>query len=369
MGDRQAPRVLHVTQPTDAGVAAVVHDLAIHQHRHGVDVAVACAGPLAARLRSQGVPVVDWSARRSPVRGLRTEAVSLRSILAAWTPDVVHLHSSKAGLVGRLVLRGRTQTLFQPHAWGDEAVRWPVSTAVRAWERYADRWTNVTICVSDAEAQRAAALGVDTVRTVHNGIDVSRWQPVDSGTARRTLGLPANAFVVACVGRLCRQKGQDVLVAAWQRARSSLPAGAVLVLVGDGPWRERLAADASDHVRLVGAVTDPRDWYAAADLVVMPSRWEGAALVPLEAMAMGRAVVGSAVGGFGELVEDEEAALVPDDVDLLAEALVRFARDGDRRQRLAVSGRAHVLQNRSADESLRATTEITLTVAGQGARS
>ncbi|WP_420713241.1 glycosyltransferase family 4 protein, partial [Streptomyces sp. Tu 6176] len=120
-----------------------------------------------------------------------------------------------------------------------------------------------------------------------------------TGTSPATAGdtpHAPHAPLVVCVGRLCRQKGQDVLLRAWGPVAERVP-GARLVLVGDGPDHDRLRDLAPPSVAFTGAVADPLPWYRAADVVVLPSRWEGMALAPLEAMACARPVVAADVGG------------------------------------------------------------------------
>jgi Glycosyl transferase 4-like domain len=113
-----ATRVLHVSQPGDGGVARVVAQLAEDQLKRGLDVAV--AGPsgreLEAAVTAAGARFSPWNARRSPGPRTFLETRSLAHLIASADPELVHLHSSKAGLAGRLALRGRRPTLFQPHS-------------------------------------------------------------------------------------------------------------------------------------------------------------------------------------------------------------------------------------------------------------
>jgi glycosyltransferase involved in cell wall biosynthesis len=176
---------------------------------------------------------------------------------------------------------------------------------------------------------------------VPNGIDTRRFSP----------GAPApRAFdgegpTVVCVGRLCRQKGQDVLLRAWNDVLDAVPR-ARLVLVGDGPDRAGLRQLAHPSVQFAGAVTDPVPWYRAADLVVLPSRWEGMALAPLEALGCGRPVVLTAVGGARESLPSALAArclVPPDDPGALAGAVAGLLSDPPLRAALGEQGRRHVL--------------------------
>ena len=321
-------KVVHVSQPVTAGVAAVVVELARAQRDLGWTVTVVCPpGPLAERVRGLGVEVREWRARRHPGVGVVAEAVRLRAVLHEVAADVVHLHSSKAGMVGRLVVRGRQPTLFQPHMWSFQSGGGVVSWAARAWERVAARWTHQLVCVSDDELAVGREAGVRGVaEVVCNGVDVERFRPGDRVEARWRLGLP-DAPTAVCVGRLVPYKGQDQLLAAWPLVRAQVP-DARLVLVGDGPMAQRWRAAAGDDESVLwwGHEDEVADFYAAADVVVLPSRAEGMALVPLEAMACGRSVVAFAVSGVRQSVGEAGAVLEAGDVEGLAEAVaVRLA--------------------------------------------
>src|SRR5207248_1869134 len=117
-------------------------------------------GWLAEELSRLGVPSPAWPAGRSPGAASLDEARRLGRLVEARRPDVVHLHASKAGLAGRLALRGSVPTLFQPHAWSWLAVGGAVRRASIAWERAAARWTTLFVCVGAAEAEQGRAMRV-----------------------------------------------------------------------------------------------------------------------------------------------------------------------------------------------------------------
>ncbi|MBO4260319.1 glycosyltransferase [Streptomyces griseorubiginosus] len=297
------PRVLHITQPVDGGVARVVTDLTRAQLAAGLHVSVACpASRLADELRALGADVHPWRAARSPGPTLVREVRRLVRVLAKARPDLVHAHSAKAGLAGRLAVRGRVPTVFQPHAWSFEAVDGGMAALALRWERWGARWASRVVCVSEAERATGARAGIAARwAVVPNGIDPGRFHPAAVDTVRAALlpDVDAAAPLVVCVGRLCRQKGQDVLLDAWYAVQDRVPE-ARLVLVGDGPDHDELRSRAPGSVVFAGAVPDAAPWYQAADLVVLPSRWEGMALAPLEAMACGRPVVLTDVDGARE---------------------------------------------------------------------
>ncbi|MFI6099330.1 glycosyltransferase [Lentzea sp. NPDC051213] len=311
-------RVVHVTQPVTAGVARVVLDLALAQRDAGWDIAVACPeGWLPDQLRTEGIEVRPWRATRSPGPGSLLETVRLRALVR--DADLVHLHSSKAGLAGRLATRGRTPTIFQPHLWSFQVADGPLARLSKGWEAMASRWTHQLVCVSDDELAAGRAAGVSApAEVVCNGVDTMRLLPVDRTKARQRLGLDDRPTAV-CVGRLAPQKGQDLLLAAWPAVLAEVP-DARLVLVGDGPMRTVWSCD-HESVVWWGHSDAVADFYSAADVVVLPSRAEGMALVPLEAMACGRSVVAFDVAGVRQSVGDAGAVVAGGDVTALARAL------------------------------------------------
>jgi glycosyltransferase involved in cell wall biosynthesis len=335
-----------VAQPVEAGVPRVVVDLVADQVRRGWEVWVSCPaeGWLPAAARDEGARVVSWRATREPGPAVLSEARALAGVVRRIDPDVVHLHSAKAGLAGRLAVRGRRPTVFQPHAWSFLAADGLLRSGSLAWERWAARWTDLVVAVSQAEADRGAGAGVSApVLVSPNGVDVTSWTPLDRATVRGRLGLGPGPLAV-CAGRLSVQKGQDSLARVWPAVRERVP-GARLLFLGDGPARAAVEALAGPGMELRGAVADLRPWYAAADVVVVPSRWEGMALVPLEAMACGRSVVATDVDGIRETLGSGAGGIVPvRDGAALLEAVVHRLTDPDLCSREGAAGRARVLE-------------------------
>jgi glycosyltransferase involved in cell wall biosynthesis len=347
--------ILHVSQPVDGGTARCVADLVADQVGRGWRVTVACpaGGPLLERVHEVGAAHVEWRARRAPGPRTPLETLRIAGIVSALTPDLVHLHSSKAGFAGRLALRGRVPTVFQPHAWSFFAVREPLRTATVTWERRAARLADVVVCVSEGERAAGEDAGIRAEwRIVPNGIDLEAFPPISSAErthARQRLGLDAGPVAV-CIGRLCRQKGQDVLVDAWSAVAQRVPS-AELVLVGGGPDEAALRSRA----RVVGKQEDVRSWLAAADVVVQPSRWEGLSYVVLEAMASGRDVVATDVPGMREALGETGTIVPPEDPALLAAALSERLLDRDGQTASAARERVEALHdvNRTADAMAR----------------
>jgi glycosyltransferase involved in cell wall biosynthesis len=343
-GRAAQPHLVHVSQPTEAGVAVCVAELAAAARDCGFRVTVACpaGGDLPGWARDAGARWVELPMARRP--GPADLAVLPRLRALAGTADVLHLHSSKAAALGRLAVAGLAAPplrVVTPHGWSFY-VGGAAAPAYRLFERLALRWTDVLTVVSTMEyIQGLSVLGPGHTRLVlvENGVDTFAYRPDGASAARSA------APLLVCVGRLCEQKGQDLLLDALPRMRHR---DARLRLIGDGPARRPLAALA-DRLRVRGRVefagrTDPRPHLRAADVVVLPSRWEGMSLALLEAMACGAAVVTTDAGGSDAL---GAAGIVVPRRELpggLADAVDGLLDDPRRRRALGDAARARVLR-------------------------
>jgi glycosyltransferase involved in cell wall biosynthesis len=360
--------VLHVTQPTTAGVAVCVDALVRSQLAAGLRVAVACpASPFGAALAAAGADVRPWAATRSPGPSSPGEARRLHALVAAVDPRVVHLHSAKAGLAGRLALRGKRPTVFEPHAWSFHAVGGLLARASLLWERVGARWTHALVCVSEAEREQGVAAGIRAPwRVIPNAVDIERFAPAGDEArraARTELGLDAAPLAI-CLGRLSRQKGQDVLLDAWPSVLAAVPE-ARLVLVGDGPEREALVARAVPRVAFQPGIDDVRPWLAAADVVVAPSRWDGMSLVLLEAMATARCIVATDVAGAGEALGPDAAVVPAGDPAPLAGALAARLGDPGLRAAEAEANRARAEEHYGLDRMTQAHLALVAELSGR----
>ncbi len=286
-----------------------------------------------------------------------------RTLLAAGGFDVVHVHwVVPNGPIGALVAPARRIPLVISLHGSDVAV----SERSRAIGR-ATRWSFTRAAAvtapSDDLLRRAARLGATGIlECVPYGADVRAFEvSADAAEAmRRRLGFGKEHIVVVGVGRLVAVKGFQYLVDAHAEALASVPQ-LRLVLVGDGDLRGELEArvralGVADSVVLTGAAdrSEIPVYMAAANIVVVPSvRFggyvDGLPNVALEAMAAGKPLVASDVGGLPELVRDGEngVLVVEKDARALAEALVELARDAGLRERLGANGRGEIRDARS----------------------
>ena len=288
------------------------------------------------------------------ITGLRriprpTAPLRLRSRLRELAPELVHVNLTDQGDgIGTVVaarLSGRP-TLCTLHLVIPERTR-----AREAVSRQVLALPRALICVSEAVAlyARTATPRIDVVRP---GVAEPRLAP----EARRALGLEEDAFVVGGIGRLHDQKGWDVLCSAARQIRAGVQ-GARLVVIGDGPERERLAAQAARaDVTFAGHRKEASSLLGAFDVLVVPSRYEALGLVAVEAMYAGVPVIASDVGGLPEAIGDAGVLVSAERPDLLAEAVIALANDPRRRaqygERGAARARALFTPQRMAEETL-----------------
>lgn len=306
----QKLRILHVSEVHWGGVVTLLRHFTAQQAMAGHEVHV---------LAPDGMPELPgtachrWRLDRHHPWTVATALVDLERTVAAVRPDVVHLHSFVAGFVGRVPLARSLASqgvpvVYQPHAWSFELFRSAVASGlVRRWERLAARRTDVLAANCQDEVEEGRRFGAQTPAAVLGvAVDTERFRPADStdrADIRRRLGIEHD-HVLLCLGRVARQKGQDLLLPAWERHH---PPRTALVLLGPGdtePLQELAPTQWGKSVLAVGEHDDVRPWLHASDALVLCSRYETVGLVVAEAMACAVPVVTTAVNGARATVTD-----------------------------------------------------------------
>lgn len=300
---------------------------------------------------------------------------TLRLIRAA-RADVIHTHGKGAGLYGRLAARvAGVPAVHTFHGIHYEDYSGVGRRAYLALERSLSRLTHTVINVSAGQDAEASALGVSRsghCAVVVNGIDVDELEQ-RIAWGRGPLGFSPNELVLGCVARFDPVKRHALLLRAFRRLVPK-HARVKLLLVGDGPERERLERMASelqipehritsvgdDGIAPVGAAGWNTSPYSAMDIYVTASAKEGLPLAPLEAMASRLPVIASDVPGHREVVAHGETGLLvaPDDDKALAEAIESLLDDGERRARMGRAGRERVLRDFAIGPMVEKTAEI-----------
>ena len=277
--------------------------------------------------------------------------------VADWIADrgiaLLHTHSNRPNVVGRMAgALFRSQGLaVVAHYHNQYDDKWERDPAMLSLERRLVASTDAMIAVSESVRRHVADnIGVDEQRidVIPNGVDASAFTGVDRNDARRALLLDATRPVVGLIGRITEQKGQDDFVEAALAIAVERPEP-MFVMVGfaeDAELQQRLRQKIavfglSDRIRFLGNRDDMASVYAALDLVVAPSRWEGFGMMLIEAMAAGRPIVATRVGAIPEIVRDGRTGVLvePRDAQALARAITGMLDDPQRRIAMGEAGR------------------------------
>lgn len=307
----------------------------------GPDVASggsAGAGEVVARDRdAPRFTVVEIADRPRPARDLAAVR-RLRALLAGTRPDAVHAHGLRAGALATLAAgrgRDRPRLIVTVHNAAPQAG--PAAAVYRVLERLVARRADQVLCVSSDLEARMRGLGAHGVaRALVPAPPAPAAPPDPAAIARLRAELGAGGTgsgrmpVVLAVARLASQKGLGTLVEAARRWQDREPAP-LLVFAGDGPLREALtrqAEAAGVAARFLGWRGDVPALLAAADVVVLPSVWEGQPLIVAETLRAGRPLVASRAGGIPDLTGPDGALLVPPgDAGALASAVLSVLGD------------------------------------------
>jgi glycosyltransferase involved in cell wall biosynthesis len=301
----------------------------------------------------------------APIRDLQA-TLRLAQLIRRLRPDILHTHTAKAGAVGRMAaaLVGDARPPIVVHTFHGHVLRGyfgpRLSYGFRLLERWLAKRTDALVAVSPEVRDELVRLGVGPAGKFHVvrvGIELGgRVAGVDGrAETRRRLGIAGESFTVGWVGRMTGVKRTSDVLLAFKRLRER-GVDAFLCMIGDGPEREQLERRAHElgimkRTLFLGYQEEVAPYYAALDAMILPSGNEGTPVSAIEALAAGRPVVATRVGGLPDVVrEGEDGFLVaPGDVDELAERLEQLAGDDELRRRMGEAGRERVLPRYSVE--------------------
>ena len=369
---------LNVTSALGGGPKAML-DLvgALGRDRFAPLVVTPDDGPYFARYQALGVPVLDL-----PLRTFRPATLSrIVAGIRRYQVRLIHSHGKGAGLYGRLAAAfTRVPAVHTFHGLHHRRHGRVGRNAYLALERMLARVTACFVHVSRSEMEEAIALGVSHAAravVIPNGADVGEIDRVvvDPARERSALGLAAAGPVVGYVARISPQKGLEDFARAMRLVADAVP-GAHFVLVGDAPAGEEAlkrrlnelvaSLGLGGRLHMLGYRSDAVAVMKTFDVYVSTALWEGLPITLLEAMACGRPIVATDVGGNRDIVVDGETGiLVPvGDPGTLARRVCELLNDPCLRRRLGDAGRRRVEANFSIDSSVTQTSDLYEQVVG-----
>src|SRR5947207_4565096 len=312
---------------------------------------------------ARGVEIVridELGREISPLRDLLA-TIRLARLIRKERPQILHTHTAKAGTVGRVaaLLAGSRRPPIVVHTFHGHVLRGYFGPLRSLFFRLLERWlaaeTTALIAVSPQVRDDLVALGVaprERFVVIRLGIELDeRVTPQQNGRgeSRRYLGIPGDRFAVGWIGRMTAVKRTDDVLVAFKQLRDG-GVDACLCMVGDGPDRVQLERRAHElgvvkETLFLGYQEDVAPFYAAFDALVLPSSNEGTPVSAIEALAAGRPVVATRVGGVPDFVWEGEGGFLvePGATDDLADRLAELARDEGLRERMGKAGRERVL--------------------------
>ncbi len=318
-------------------------------------------GPLVEEARSSGVRTYFMKNLVRPVSPLRDPMAlaGLIRLLRRERPSIVHTHSSKAGILGRIAaaVAGVPIRIHSIHGWGFHADQGAATRGLFVGlERLASGMTTAFVAVSRANVEQGTRLGILEARRAHlirSGIRLEEFRPAWEGEPPSGLPWAAPSPGGATVGMVACLKPQkaplDFVRVAAETLRSA--PGARFVLVGDGELRgavEGLIKETGigESVTLLGWRRDIPDLLRGFDILLHTSRWEGLPRVFPEAMATGLPVVATRVDGAPEAIEEGVTGLLsePGEIEAMARSVAALIRDPERRRAMGRAGRARVAE-------------------------
>lgn len=293
-----------------------------------------------------------------PLQDLRGLAQMIR-VIRLYKPQILHSHTSKAGFTARLAasLCDVPLVVHTIHELPQNATRSPIKkTLYRFMEKLAAGWCNHLITVSRINQEQILKEGIcrpDKLSLIPGGLQLQNYQP----QGPPPWSLPPDAVVMGMAGRLEPAKGHEDLLRAFARLAPRNPR-LHLVIMGTGHLRKPLEQLRDDlglqgRAHFLGWVEDLVSAVAALDLFVLSSHYEGLGVVLLEALALGRPVVSTRVGGTQDIIEDGVTGLFAPARDPagLAETVQRLLDDPGLAARLAAAGKQKVWSDYSAVEA------------------
>jgi glycosyltransferase involved in cell wall biosynthesis len=356
-------RVCHVQVfPLMSGAQRSMLESFKHLDRGRFELEVVCKepGPLTDELARMRVPVHYAPHLDRPIRPVRDYLAyrELQRIFAARHYDIVHTHSSKPGVLGRLAAcrAGVPVVIHHVHAFAFHEFSPPLKRVFYgSVERWASRYCQRLLFVNQEERALVIERGwarAEQCQTIYNGADLEEFHPTRRIHSRQTHRMhwqsPENEVVILFMGRLEYPKQPMLLVEIAQRLEAlRLEVPWRLAIAGSGPEENALRVAISserleDRMSLLSWQDDPQGVLHAADIVLLVSLAEGLPRSLIEAQAAGLPIVASSAKGNREVVTDQSGFLCPpSDADAFARALARLIMQPNLRDQMGIAARAH----------------------------
>lgn len=277
-----------------------------------------------------------------------------RKLIKRCNPDIIYLHSSKAGAIGRIANMGlKNKCVYNPHGWSYNMKGNKIKRIIYVMiERILSPFCSTIVCISDAEKESALSKKICAEKklcVIYNGIDFDEYENDGDTITREEMGIPANAFVVGMVGRLSAQKAPDVFVEAAKKIKDRI-SNSFFIIVGDGEDRDTIEKSIAENglknsFCITGWVNNPMMYIKLFDAAMLLSRWEGFGLVLPEYMLAGKPIVATEVDAIPNIISNRSNGILvkADDAGEAAKAVTEIYENKDFASALIQKGKEVVL--------------------------
>lgn len=310
-------RVLHVTQASIGGTAEYIKLFFKNIDREKFELILVCPsyGSLKEDIENMGfkVHVIEMQRNINIFQDYKCY-LKLKLLMKNLNVNIVHCHSSKGGVLGRIAARSNNiPSIYNPHGWSFSMnVGEKKKMAYALIEKMCSKYTTKIINISDYEQSLALEYNIaprDKMVTIYNGIDVQAYsENVDRNKMLKKLSIPKDAYIIGMVARLTDSKSPETFLEVAEVLSKKI-GNSYFLLVGDGELRDKIenlisSKKLNDRIKITGWVSDVNKYISIFDVGILTSKWEGFGLVLAEYMAAGKPVVASWVGGIPNVIKD-----------------------------------------------------------------
>lgn len=345
-------KIMFIVQ-SPGGVERYIRMLLKYLNREAFQIIFVCSNDF---IKEKYIDLVDEFINVDMCRNINLNTdlkgiLSVRKLIKEYNPDILYLHSSKAGAIGRIANLGvKNKVIYNPHGW---AFCMECSNFKKFIYRFIEKIlafaTDTIIAISECEKNRALSNKIckeEKIEVILNGIDIEEYDEkyLDNVNNYDKLKIPQNSYVIGLVGRICDNKAPEIFIKAASIIKKSIP-NAFFVLVGDGPDRlqiEKLIKENSleECTLITGWVDEPFEYINSFNQGMLLTRWEGFGLVLAEYMIAKVPSIATNLDSIPELITNEINGLLVNVNDIIgtAEASIRIYNEQNLKDKIIEKG-------------------------------
>lgn len=346
-------KVLHITQAVIGGTLEYIKLFFNNIDVSKFEVELICPsyGPMKQQIEALGFNVytVEMKRKINLVSDL-SSYIQVSRLIKKIKPDIIHIHSSKAGVIGRIAAyRNKIPNVYNPHGWS-----FSMDISNRKKNMYAfiekkcSKYCNFVINISDEEQKLALKYNIcseNKMKTIYNGIDLTKYDGnFNKKQILKELCIPEDSYVIGMVARLSKQKSPKTFLAIAAKLHTKIR-NAYFILVGDGELMSELnemidTLGIRKNIRITGWTNRVNQYISVFDVGILTSKWEGFGLVLAEYMASMKPVIASNVGGIPNVIKDNYNGrlIYPDDIEGFCDAIISIKNNVTLREKYVKNG-------------------------------